>query len=215
MQNLSYIMTGISVILVIVMLATYKKVRPMSPRSLWLSILITLGILAAFWLIVGTGLSSWVLAAIGAAGVAFGLIRAQSTRIWSEKGRVLGQDTRWFLVIWALCYVLNLAVLHFARSYSLNVGIGAMCLGTGVTLGSHGTFLAKIPRARSVMSHSCPTCGNEISGDKRFCTRCGKPVYEMAYAPPPPAGAPIRCDRCGNMNAVSQRFCTRCGQQLG
>ena len=74
MQLLSYVLTGISVILIIVMLVTYKKTRRMTSKTLWISIAITLVILIAYALFVGSSIPFWALILIGAVGAFFGLL---------------------------------------------------------------------------------------------------------------------------------------------
>ena len=213
MQLLSYVLTGISVILIIVMLVTYKKTRRMTSKTLWISIAITLVILIAYALFVGSSLPFWALVLIGAVGAFFGLLRGQSTRLWTENGRVLAQNTRWFLVIWALCYLLNLALLNLAKSYSLNIGIGAMCLGTGVTIGSQGIILIKLPKAKAKTSRTCSRCGNEIPVEQKFCNRCGQAM--PAAVPASSINQTMRkCPVCGFSDNAMNTFCTRCGRKL-
>ena len=210
MQLLSYILTGISVVLIVVMLVTYKKTRRMMAANLYISLAISLVILIAYALIVGTSLPFWALLLIGTAGVLFGVLRGQSTRLWKENGRVLGQNTRWFLVIWALCYCLNLGLLYLARSYSLNIGMGAMCLGTGVIIGSQSIILVKLPHVKTKTTKVCSRCGNEVAQEQKFCNRCGQKIPVAA----PKLQVIRKCPRCGFTDIATKKFCTRCGQQL-
>jgi len=49
---------------------------------------------------------------------------------------------------------------------------------------------------------ACPSCGNQIPGDSRFCPQCGTPQA-------------INCIACGHANAAGSRFCSQCGAKLG
>ncbi len=49
---------------------------------------------------------------------------------------------------------------------------------------------------------TCPSCGNEIPGESRFCPQCG-----TAQA--------LQCAACGHANAAGSRFCAQCGAKLG
>jgi class 3 adenylate cyclase len=49
---------------------------------------------------------------------------------------------------------------------------------------------------------ACPSCNNEIPGDRRFCPQCGAPQA-------------LSCAACGHANAPGSRFCAQCGVALG
>lgn len=49
---------------------------------------------------------------------------------------------------------------------------------------------------------ACPSCGNEIPSDSRFCPQCGTPQA-------------LPCAACGHANAAGSRFCSQCGVKLG
>jgi class 3 adenylate cyclase/predicted ATPase len=49
---------------------------------------------------------------------------------------------------------------------------------------------------------ACPSCGNAIPGDSRFCPQCGTPQA-------------LNCAGCGHANAAGSRFCAQCGAKLG
>ena len=49
---------------------------------------------------------------------------------------------------------------------------------------------------------ACPSCGNDIPGDSRFCPQCGTPQA-------------LSCGACGHANPAGSRFCSQCGAKLG
>ena len=49
---------------------------------------------------------------------------------------------------------------------------------------------------------ACPSCGNEIPSDSRFCPQCG-----TAQA--------LNCAACGHANPAGSKFCAQCGAKLG
>jgi len=138
-------------------------------------------------LLIGAGLGAW---------------QGRNTKVWIENGRGKAQNTVWFLVIWAVCYGFNQFLVSLGLAMSLNVGIGAMCLGTGVVLGSQGNILyrllsiptrtpAKVKVTEPVRvrpsipeSHTadvskiryCRKCGFPITAADRFCRKCGAEI---------------------------------------
>jgi uncharacterized membrane protein YvbJ len=49
---------------------------------------------------------------------------------------------------------------------------------------------------------ACPSCGNEIASDSRFCPQCGTPQA-------------LTCGACGHVNRADSRFCAQCGAKVG
>ncbi len=52
------------------------------------------------------------------------------------------------------------------------------------------------------ITKACPSCGNDIPGDSRFCPQCGTPQA-------------LSCGACGHANPAGSRFCSQCGAKLG
>ncbi|MCR4412575.1 MAG: zinc ribbon domain-containing protein, partial [Thermoguttaceae bacterium] len=57
------------------------------------------------------------------------------------------------------------------------------------------------PRKRSRSASRCPQCGAANSPTQRYCTHCGKNLWEACY-------------RCGALNTASDKFCGACGADL-
>ena len=47
----------------------------------------------------------------------------------------------------------------------------------------------------------CPECGDIVSKNELFCTKCGKKVR-------------IQCEECGCINNIDDKFCAKCGHEL-
>ncbi len=53
-------------------------------------------------------------------------------------------------------------------------------------------------------SEKCPSCGNKLSKESAFCSRCGQ-VTPMAV---------VSCLACGRELKATSKFCAQCGAQL-
>lgn len=47
----------------------------------------------------------------------------------------------------------------------------------------------------------CPDCGDPISKDELFCTKCGRKLRNQ-------------CTKCGFINEPEDKFCAKCGNEL-
>ena len=47
----------------------------------------------------------------------------------------------------------------------------------------------------------CPTCGNEIPSNSKFCNNCGAKLNKV-------------CPSCGSENESDANYCFKCGQKL-
>lgn len=61
-----------------------------------------------------------------------------------------------------------------------------------------GVFVDTVP---------CKYCGNRIITDKKFCSKCGKPVLLETVEM-------IVCPQCGNQIKYGKKFCNKCGTQI-
>jgi hypothetical protein len=191
MQILSYILTGISIILIIVMLFTFRKVRSVSIKAPLISIAISLIGFIIYKAIIGTSLSTqllWVLAIIG---LILGMWQGKKTNVWIEGGKRKAQNTMWFIVIWGLGYGFNQLLAVTGQALSMNLGIGALSLSTGITIGAQGIVLMKLMTARP---------------KKTSATSSG--------ILPPTQAIIVRCAKCGVKTSPTQIYCNNCGHKL-
>ena len=61
--------------------------------------------------------------------------------------------------------------------------------------------LIRARRQARAQHGECLECGHGLSGEDRFCPRCGTPV-------------PQPCPECGHSLSPEDRFCSRCGYAL-
>jgi len=203
MQVLSFFLAFLSDALIVWMILTFRKVKTVSTKSPLIAIGISLVFILVYWLILGSDdLSPWDLLLILAIGAGLGAYRGRKTKVWVEEGEGKVQNSVWFLVIWAVCYAFNQFLLLRGEVMSFTIGLGAMCFGTGVVLGSQGNIFYRLLR----MPTKTPT---EVK------------VAEPIRAPPiqEPAttdATKIRyCHKCGSPITAADRFCRKCGAQVG
>lgn len=53
----------------------------------------------------------------------------------------------------------------------------------------------------------CSFCGNKIESDKKFCSKCGKPILGNSEVV-------ILCPKCGNEIKNGKKFCNKCGMSI-
>ena len=53
----------------------------------------------------------------------------------------------------------------------------------------------------------CPTCGNTVKNDKKFCNKCGNPMHSVFQ----PQDEIVLCSKCGNLIKAGKSFCNKCG----
>jgi hypothetical protein len=191
MQILSYILTIISIILIIVMLLTFRKVRSVSVKAPLISIAVSLVGFIIYKAIIGTSLSSQLLWVLAITGIILGMWQGKKTDVWLEDGKRKAQNTMWFIVIWALGFGFNQLLAVTGQALSMNLGIGSLSFTTGITMGAQGMIFMKLVNARP---RKTPVTPSNV-----------------------PATAQVaigKCPNCGINNAKFQNYCSNCGQKL-
>ena len=146
----------------------------------------------------------WVLLLILAIGAGLGAYQGRKTKVWSEEGEGKVQNSVWFLVVFAVCYAFSqsqVLLVSLGKATSFTIGLGAMCLGTGVVLGSQGNIFYRVLR----MPTKTPS---EVE--------VAEPIRAPPIQEPTTADATkIRyCRKCGSPIAAADRFCRKCGAQV-
>lgn len=205
MQVLSYFLAFLSYALIGWMILSFRKVKTVSTKSPLIAIGISLVFILVYWLILGSDdLPPWVLLLILAIGAGLGAYQGRKTKVWSEEGEGKVQNTVWFLVIWAVCYAFSqsqVLLVSLGKATSFTIGLGAMCLGTGVLLGSQGNIFYRVLR----MPTKTPTAV-EVAEPIR-----APPIQEPATT----NATKIRyCRKCGSPITAADRFCRKCGAQV-
>jgi hypothetical protein len=191
MQILSYILTGISILLIIVMLFTFSKVRSVPIRAPLISIILCLAGFVIFKAIIGTSLSDQILWVLAIIGFFLGMWQGKKTNVWLEDGKCKAQNTIWFMVIWALGFGFNQLLAVTGQALSMNLGIGALSFSTGITVGAQGIIFMKLVTVRPQKKLATPL--NTV------------PVVRVFTG---------KCPKCGSDNPLSQNFCGERGQKL-
>ena len=68
-----------------------------------------------------------------------------------------------------------------------------------------------------IMSKMCPSCGNTLDDNQKFCSVCGQSVPTVPAQPVETATMPTAqpqanvCPKCGTTNAPGTKFCMACG----
>jgi DNA-directed RNA polymerase subunit RPC12/RpoP len=58
----------------------------------------------------------------------------------------------------------------------------------------------------------CPKCGETVSSDTKFCTKCGAALSTTVMSPTPTTT--IKCRECGAENKSINKFCSNCGKPI-
>ncbi len=76
--------------------------------------------------------------------------------------------------------------------------IGTYILNLGL-----GIVVAKATTNFLDTNKYCPSCGDIITSDEKFCSKCGRPLLINK-----------KCPKCGKENAIDTIYCTECGYKL-
>jgi hypothetical protein len=214
MQTVSYIFTATTVVLIIIMLCTFRKVRSMSVKTPLMSIAVGLVGFVVYKAIIGTSISAqllWVLAVFGAL---LGMWQGKKTMVWVEDGKRKAQNTAWFIVVWLIGFGFNQMLVVTGQALCMNLGIGALSLSTGVTVGAQGMLFIKLATARPGETVRCINCGSVNRPRRGNCAKCGKAVVAPFKTQPAAQMAASRCPKCGASSSSLHDFCSQCGQKL-
>ncbi len=77
-------------------------------------------------------------------------------------------------------------------------GIGMMIFHLGLSIVITGYTSNLI---NETVTLKCPECGDPISKDELFCTKCGHKLRNQ-------------CSKCGYINEPNDKFCAKCGHEL-
>ena len=77
-------------------------------------------------------------------------------------------------------------------------GIGMMIFHLGLSIVITGYTSNLI---NETITLKCPECGDPISKDELFCTKCGHKLRNQ-------------CSKCGYINEPNDKFCAKCGNEL-
>jgi hypothetical protein len=159
----------------VLMLFTFRKERPISTFSPFLSAVLSLVMLPVFILLSGARLNLLLAIPILALGLVVGFLRGLTTRLTYKDGQVVGRNSRLFLLGWGGSLVLAQLLNLFGSALLASVGLVPMFLSTGTQVGMNGNVFL-----RRLMMRSPPP----VPSVER--ARPGLPERVVAPAPAPP-----------------------------
>lgn len=140
---LSLVGLAVTVVMTIVMLFTFRKARPVKPRTLILSALLSLAILPVLMLLSGARLNPVVGLPALALGLVVGGLRGRTTELSYRDGTVMGRNSMLFLLGWAGSLLLAQALNLLGSALLSSAGLIPLFLSTGTQLGMSGNLLVR------------------------------------------------------------------------
>ena len=142
-QTVSLIGIAVTVVLTLVMLFTFRKDRPIKPRTLLLSALVSLVMLPVLMLLTRTRLNPVVALPALALGLLVGGFRGRTTKLVYRDGIVVGRNSMFFLLGWAASLLLAQAMNVLGSALLSSLGIIPLFLSTGTQVGMSGDLLVR------------------------------------------------------------------------
>ena len=142
-QTVSLIGIAVTVVLTLVMLFTFRKDRPIKPRTLLLSALVSLVMLPVLMLLTRTRLNPVVALPALALGLLVGGFRGRTTKLVYRDGIVVGRNSMFFLLGWAAGLLLAQAMNVLGSALLSSLGIIPLFLSTGTQVGMSGDLLVR------------------------------------------------------------------------
>jgi len=218
LKYVRFVSLAISIILILRMLRTYRRVRSVSRKSCVIAIAFPIATLLVYSVIIGSSLPSIALSPLFAFGLALGVWQGRKTKVWVENGRPQAQNTIWFLVVWALSYTLMQVLVQLGNRLSLNIGIGTMLASTAIAVGSQGLILIRLSQSGLPVRRSAvrPMRQGAIVASSQGTksapaglpgTRDGRSAGTGSPAAP---GERLFCSSCGAKIVRGDRFCRSC-----
>jgi len=139
----SLLSIGLTVVLIIVMLLTFRKERRIGALSLLISAILSLIMLPVFILLSGARLNLLIGLPLLMIGLLVGVLRAFATRIYYRGDHVVGKHSLWFLAGWGLSMVLAQLLALAGSRLLADVALMPMYLSTGTQVGIAGNLLLR------------------------------------------------------------------------
>lgn len=135
--------TGLSILLVIVMLATFHRERRLGAFSLLISGAVSLVMLPVFVLLSGARLNLLIAIPLFLLGLLIGTLRGITTRLYWRDGRVLARHSIWFLIGWGISLILAQILVLLGSALAGAVGLMPLTLSTGTQAAIAGNLLLR------------------------------------------------------------------------
>jgi hypothetical protein len=140
---ISLLSIGLTVVLIIVMLLTFRKERRIGAFSLLISIFLSLIMLPVFIGLSGARLNLLIGLPLLIIGLLIGTLRGFATRLTYKGGHVVGKHSLWFLAGWGVSLVLAQLLALAGSTILASVGLMPIYLSTGTQIGITGNLLLR------------------------------------------------------------------------
>jgi hypothetical protein len=171
---IGFLSAVLTVAMTVLMLFTFRRERPISTFSPFLSAILSLVMLPVFTLLSGARLNPLLAIPILALGLLIGFLRGLTTRLTYKDGQVVGRNSLLFLLGWGGSLVLAQFLNLFGSAFLASIGLMPVFLSTGTQVGMNGNVFLR----RLMMQPSLPV----PSVDR---ARLELPERAGASAPPP------------------------------
>jgi len=225
-----YLAIPLTILSVFWMIKTLRRPKPVTLRSLIIQIVLPVLVLLVYSLLLHVSVNPALAWPLLAAGLVLGVISGQTTKLNVKKGKVYGQRSVWYLVVWAVTFSVTQLLSLLQRRGIVAVGLATMYFSTGMAIGTNVSFIYRrwrllsqeekrppVPaaaRAKARGMVTCPNCGAANTTDRKFCRECGKALEVRRAAAPAAQKSPGACPKCGHPNSRGRQFCTECGHKL-
>jgi len=140
---ISLLSLGLTVVLIIVMLLTFRKERRIGALALLISTALNLIMLPVFIGLSGARLNLLIGLPLLILGLLIGTLRGFATRLTYRDGHVVGKRSLWFLAGWGLSIVLAQLLVLAGSTILASLGLIPMYLSTGTQIGINGNLLLR------------------------------------------------------------------------
>jgi membrane protein CcdC involved in cytochrome C biogenesis len=231
LKIVGYLAIPLTILSVVWMIKTLRRPKPVTFLSLVVQIVLPVLVLLVYSLLLHVSVNPVLAWPLFAAGLVLGVISGQTTKLNVKKGKVYGQRSVWYLVVWAVTFSVTQLLSLLQRRGIVAIGLATMYFSTGLAIGTNVSFMyrrwrllskepkpvpvpavAHHPKAGGVVT--CPNCSTPNTGARKFCRDCGKPLVVRAAPAPAARKSPGVCPNCGRPNPQGRQFCAECGQKL-
>ena len=230
LKIVGYLAIPLTILSVLWMIKTLRRPKPVTVRSLVIQIALPVLVLLAYSFLLHVQVNILLAWPLFVAGLVLGLISGQTTKLSVKKGKVYGQRSVWYLVVWAVTFSVTHGLSLLQRRGIVAVGLATMYFSTGLAIGTNVSFMyrrwrllskeeepALVPAPAHAMAGgavACPNCGAANAGSRKFCRECGKTLGVRTAPVPAARRSPGGCPKCGHPNPQGKQFCIECGKKL-
>ena len=134
---------GITLILTVVSVWSYRKERGFHPLQLLFSAGLSLVMLPVFILISGARLNFWIAATLFILGTMFGVLRGFTVKLYYRGDKIVGRNSMLSLLGWGGSLALAILMSSFDSALLASLGLAPLCFATGTQVCLNGTLLLR------------------------------------------------------------------------